>query len=1015
MRRFLSLAFLAALPAGAQDLGSLPWRNIGPASFGGRIDDIEAVASRPSTIFVGTAGGGVFRSVNHGTTWSPVFDRDGRTTSIGDIAIAPSDPNIVWVGTGEPNNRQSTTWGDGIYRSLDGGTSWAHMGLAGTHHIGRVVVHPRDPATVYVAALGHLFGPNPDRGVYRTRDAGRTWSRVLAVNDLTGAVDVALDPDGRTLYAAMYQRQRRGFGFVGGGPGSGLYRSLDGGDTWEKLTQGLPAGDMGRVGIAIAPSQPATVYAIVEHRQGGVFRSDDRGATWRRMNALNPRPMYYSQVRVDPQHPDRVWVLGTYVHRSVDGGRTFTTDSTGDRIHVDHHALWLDPADGNHMMLGNDGGLYFSWDGARSWDFVDNLPIAQFYDIDVDDRDPYYVYGGTQDNGTWGVPVRTANGVGITNADVINIAYGDGFYTVTDPADPRYIYANSQSGRAYRVHLGTREERGIRPVPPTDKEEYRFNWSSPMHRSPHDARTVYYGGNKLFRTRDAGQSWEEVSPDLTRKLDWKKLPIMGVVRDSTTLSRDDGVSDYGTITTIAESPKTAGAILVGTDDGNVQLTTDGGRTWSDITSRFRLPGARWVSRVLWSAHDARTAYVTFDGHYDDDMAPYVFRTTDGGASWSAVSGNLPAGNPVKSLEEHPGSRDVLFAGTEFGLYVTTDGARTWSHVGGNVPRVRIDDIVVHPRTKDLILGTHGRSIIVLDDVSWLGSGSRGVAAGDAVLHPIAAARQRFITRVLPTPGARAFQAPNPPPGALITYALGAPSGPADTTAKLVVTEGSGQVVRTLTVPATAGLHRVGWDLHHDRAPGVTDADEGWFGIPTGRWVLPGRYTVTLEARGKKVAQSVEVLPDNRLEVAAAAPAERHTAAQRLAALQKSFNDGVQLHQQMVAERKRIEDAVKDNATRREELGGLLRSVGVELDSLGRRFAGGFGGPKFSFLDLDGSLQASSTGPTVAQQRTIDQLATRLRDDLTKLNAVLAGSFAELQRRGAGVVAGFSPVALPPGT
>lgn len=1001
-----------ATPVASQDLGTLPWRHIGPASFGGRIDDIEAVASRPTTIFVGTAGGGVFRSLNNGTTWTPVFDRDGRTTSIGDIAIAPSDPNIVWVGTGEPNNRQSSTWGDGVYRSLDGGNTWAHVGLAATHHIGRVIIHPRDPSTVFVAALGHLWGPNDERGLYRTRDAGATWQRVLAVDSLTGAVDVAMDPDGRTMYAATYQRQRKGYGFIGGGPGSGLYRSLDGGDTWQRVTTGLPTGNMGRIGIAIAPSQPATVYAIIESKQGGVFRSDDRGATWRKVNTLNPRPMYYSQIRVDPQHPDRVWVIGTYVHRSIDGGQTFSTDSTGDRIHVDHHALWLNPSNGQHMMLGNDGGLYFTYDGSATWDFVDNLPIGQFYDIDVDDRDPYYVYGGTQDNGTWGVPVQTYNSVGITNADVINIAYGDGFYTVTDATDPQYIFANSQSGRAYRVHLATKEERGIRPVPADTSETYRFNWSAPMLRSPHDARTIYYGGNKLFRTRDAGNSWEEISGDLTRRLEWKKLPIMNAPRDSTTLSRDDGVSDYSTITTIAESPLAAGALLVGTDDGNVQLSTNGGGAWTDITSRLRLPGPRWVSRVLWSMHEARTAFVAFDGHHDGDMAPYLFRTTDGGATWTPIHGGLPAGHSVKSLAEHPSNRNVLFAGTEFGLYVSYDGGRGWQHVGGNVPRVRIDDIVIHPKRGDIVLGTHGRSIIVLDDIALLNAGAPTIAAGDATLYPVRPAMQRFIARLLPTPGARNFQAPNPAEGALLTYALGAGRSAADTTAQITVRNAAGQLVRTMKVPATAGIHRTSWDLHYDRAPGVTDQDEGWFGLPKGAWVTPGRYTVALDARGKTSTQSVDVMADNRLTIASGALDARLAAALRLASLQKSFNDGVALHKAMVDERQRIETAVKGDSARSAPLSALLKDVGTRLDSLGRRFAGGFGGPKFSFLDLDGSMQASSTAPTEAQGRLIEQLAIQLRSDLQSLNALLNGAFAQLQASTESARVRMSPVVLP---
>ncbi|MFN8581298.1 MAG: hypothetical protein U0163_10020 [Gemmatimonadaceae bacterium] len=879
-------------PTPASALETLSWRHIGPASFGGRIDDIEAVPSRPGTIFVGSAGGGVFRSRNNGVTWDPVFDKAGGSVSIGDIAIAPSDPNVIWVGTGEANSRQSSTWGDGVYRSLDGGDTWTPMGLRDSHHVGRIVIHPRDPNTLFVAAVGHLWGPNAERGLYRTRDAGRTWQRVLYVDDNTGAIDVALDADGRTVYAAMYQRQRRGFGFVGGGAGSGLYRSLDGGDSWERLTKGLPSGPTGRIGIAIAPSQSNIVYAIIENRRGGVFRSEDRGATWTRMNGLDPRPMYYSNVRVDPLHPDHVWVVASNLHKSIDGGKTFTTDGTGDRIHVDHHALWIDPNDPDHMLLGNDGGLYFSYDGSRHWDFINNLPIGQYYDIDIDDRDPYWIFGGTQDNGSWGIPSRTTALVGITNADVVNTAYGDGFYATADRRNPRYVFANSQNGRAYRVDLETREEQGIRPVPKDAKEEYRFNWNSPQLRSPHDPGIIYYGGNKLFRTRDNGTTWEEASPDLSRNQDWKKLPIMGVVRDSTTLSRDDGVDGYGSITTIAESPVTAGVLLVGTDDGNVQLTKDAGKSWQNITDRFKLPAPRWVSRVLWSRHGAGTGYVAFDGHGDDDMAPYLFRTSDGGATWTSIAGDLPAGNPVKSFVEHPRNANFLLAGTEFGLYVTFDGGKHWQLVTANLPRVRVDDVVFNERTNDIILGTHGRSIILLDDARIVEQGDPlASSAPELTLAPIAAASQRYQMRMLPTPGARTFAAPNSTGGSNDHV-----RNPVRGCRQRLrgATHGHRRVGRSGA--HAQGVRRAGCappelDLHYDRVEGVSDEDEGWFGSPRGPWVLPGTYTVTLEARGQKKSQTVEVSSDPRVTVTREALVARHTTEMRLQDLLRHVRGG----------------------------------------------------------------------------------------------------------------------------
>ncbi len=991
-------------------LDQLRWRQLGPAIFGGRIDDIEAVPSRPTTIFVGAAGGGVWRSLNNGVTWTPVFDAYGGSISIGDIAIAPSDPNIVWVGTGEPNNRQSTTWGDGVYRSLDGGTTWTFMGLRDSQHIGRIVIHPRDPNTVFVAALGHLFGPNAERGLYRTRDGGRTWQKVLTIDENTGVTDVALDPDGRIVYAASYQRRRAGYGFVGGGPGSGLWRSLDGGDTWERLTNGLPAGPTGRIGIAIAASSPNTVYAAIENHDGGVFRSDDRGATWRRTSTLDPRAMYYSQLRVDPQHPDRLWMLDTNVHLSIDGGKTFTTDSTAERIHVDNHALWIDPGNPDHMMLGNDGGLHFTYDGARHWDYINNIPIGQFYDVDVDQRDPYWLFGGAQDNGSWAMPSRTAALIGITGDDVINTAYGDGFYATADLRNPRYVFANSQNGRAYHVDLQTREEQGVRPVPDDPKEQYHFNWDTPQLRSPHDPGIIYYGGNRLFETRDAGLTWKVISPDLSRQQDWKKLPIMGLTRDSTTLSRDDGIEWYGTITTISESPLAAGTLLVGTDDGNVQMTTDGGETWRNFGDRFRLPAPRWVSRVLLSRFGTQIAYVTFDGHYDDDMMPYIFRSTDGGNSFTSIAGDLPAGTVVRALAEHPRNRDLLFAGTEFGLYVTWNGGRNWQLVRGTVPRVRIDDVLYNEKTDDLILATHGRGFIVLDDATLIENGDPTTMGRPLTLAPIRAATQQYMKRMLPMPGARTFAAPNPPEGALITYTIATATNNADSM-HITIADAAGRTVRTLTSSASRGVHRISWDLRYARVDGVTDQDEGWFGPPRGPWVLPGNYTVTIEGAGATASQNLEVRADPRVNAPRPALEARHTAELRLQELLRGFMAASRLWDGMSKEKAAIQESVKNNAAQHDSIAPLMSDVTARLDSLAARFRPGFGGPKFRYLDLDGSLQAALAAPTEAQQRELNALGAQLEEDVGKLNTLLTGGFADLLQRAAAVPTRLTPVQL----
>lgn len=1021
----VSMVGVARQPGPSTDgvgMGGFAWRHIGPASFGGRIDDVEAAADNPAKVFVATASGGIFKTVNNGVTWKPVFDEEGGSLSIGDVAIAPSDSNMVWAGAGEPNNRQSSSWGDGVYRSLDGGEVWQHMGLKDTHHIGRIAIDPRNPDIVYVAALGHLWGPNEERGLYKTTDGGKTWRKVLSINPDTGVADVAIDADGRTLFAAAYQRRRRAWGFVGGGPHGALYRSLDAGATWEKLGGGLPDGNVGRIGVDISKSHPNIVYAVYEHKQGGVFRSEDRGSTWTRMNELNPRPSYYSQIRIDPRNHHKVWVLGGLLAVSIDGGKTFRSDDTGNLIHVDHHALWINPRDPDHLILGNDGGLYFSYDGSRHWDFVDNLPIGQYYDIGIDGRDPYWIYGGTQDNGTWAIPSRTSSQLGIMNADVINIAYGDGFYTQPDPKDHRVIYANSQSGRTYLVDLETREERGIRPVPADAKETYRFNWSTPMLVSPHDSKVVYYGGNKLFRTSDRGQTWQVVSPDLTLNEDWKKLPIMGPERSADTLSRDDGVSDYGTITTIAESPLQAGVLYVGTDDGQVQVTRDGGKSWQNVTSRFRLPGPRWVSRVIASRHAPGAAYVAFDGHQDDDFSPYIFKTTDFGGTWTRASGDLPAGMVVNALAEHWRNAKLLFAGTEFGLFVSTSAGERWTRASGNLPRVPIDDIVLEERTNDLVLGTHGRSIIILDDATALEEMDQA-GRTDSYLFPIRTATQYYEMRKLPVPGASEFSGPNPAYGALIAYSLknDPPESKSGTdappTVKLRVQDGSGKTIREIDAPDRKGVNRVAWDLRYPLSvESGGAADEGWFGPLKGPLVMPGEYRVTLMARGREHSQTVQVRADPRAATSPESLRARHASGVAVNELLRAFDDAAKAVQavdrDIEALNKLIAGQPDPPAQARDAIAGLSK----KLEPVKERFRpGGFGGPRFQITDLAGQLQASTAPPTEAQTRTLDRLTSSITEHIAQLNAVITGDLPAVhnQVRATGVAPSLVQAVRPP--
>jgi photosystem II stability/assembly factor-like uncharacterized protein len=852
-------------------------REIGPAVTGGRVHDIEVLPSDPSTIYAASASGGLWKSTNRGQTWRNISDGQFELSTFGDLAISASDPQILYAGTGEQNNRQSTSWGDGVYRSDDAGETWRHLGLVETRHIGKIEIDPRNPDVVFVAALGNLWRGSEERGVYRSTDGGRSWEKVFYVDEYTGVVDLVMNPRNPDIvYAAAYARLRRTWGFNGGGPGGGVFKTTDGGDTWRELTNGIPDGDKGRIGLAISASNPMVLYAMIEHEDGkaqGTYRSEDGGESWERVNSLNPRPMYYSEVFIDPNDEDVVYVLGTSSSKSTDGGRSFTeiakrpTYDVG--VHADHHALWIDPNDGEHLYLAGDAGIYETYDGGVNFRKVNNFVTGQFYAVGVDMRDPYRVYGGMQDNHSWMGPSETRRWIGIINDDWKQTGFGDGMYQQVDPTNPRYVYANSNGGSYYRLDALTGDMRDIRPQPAPGEERYRWDWVTPSLISPHDPTTVYLGGNRLFISNDRGDSFRRTE-DLTRRIDRDELELMGIRGADIRISRNDGTSSFGEITVIAESPLAQGVLWVGTDDGNLQLSRDGGDTWTEFSGNVQgITDGTYVSRIVPSRTGVGTAYVTFDAHRDGDFAPYVFRTTDFGQSWEPLTNGLPSGS-VNALVEHPANPNVLFLGTEHGLFVSTNAGADWVRVP-NTPTTAYDDLVIHPREKDLVMGTHGRGIWILDDTRPIAEWNQTVADADAHLFTTSQGTIFNYWKDTSYRGQEAYAGENPPSGTQITYKLGAGSGDA----RMRITNEDGRVVWDQAVPSSEGIHRVNWDLRHEPRGGSdtwTRHDDPRLARPVtamGPFVSPGAFTVTLEARGATVSQPLSVRGDPQMPLSQA--------------------------------------------------------------------------------------------------------------------------------------------------
>jgi hypothetical protein len=890
---------MAQAPFRAADLGGLKLRSIGPASMSGRVVDMDVVESNPYTMFVAGATGGLWRTTDNGLTWTSVFD--APVHSIGDVAVFQPNPQILWVGSGERANRQSVGWGDGVYKSTDGGKTWVHMGLRTSMHIGRVQLHPTNPDIAWVAAQGSVWGAGGERGLYKTTDGGRTWTRTLHVDDETGVTDVALDwNDPNVLYAASYQRRRSAYGFDGGGPGSALWKSTDGGSTWTKLTgNGLPEGEYGRIGIAVYRKNPRIVVISVEQgarynastayiqRKAGVYRSEDAGATWKLMSDWNPRPMYASQPTIDPSDDQRIYMLNAYSF-SDDGGKTFTAPRT--TTHGDDRFVWVNPKDSRHVIKLDDGGIGISYDRGRTFLFVSSLPLSQFYRVAVDNAVPFNVYGGLQDNGCWVGPSASWTTSGILNEHWSRLCGGDGFFVVPNPKNPRTVYSASQFLGLQKNDTRTWQVQDLRPGDSTGRIGGRrnwetwgkpgatqllgnamhpANWDSPIVISPHDTNTLYVGMQHLFTSKDGGRTWKSLG-DMTTGVDRSTLPLMGRKPSEATLSLDDGVPYFPGVTALAESPLVKGLLYAGTDDGRLRVSRNGGLSWTDAQSKLPgLPKDSWFAGVEPSRHAAGTVYVVVDNHRSNDMTNYVYRSTDYGATWSRLEGDLPPNRVARTIREDVRNPRLLYLATEFGLFISPNGGGNWVPLRANMPLMPFNDVALHARDNALVLGSHARGVWVLDQLNALQELTPDVTAMPAQLFSMQPAYQIRTTNLRPHTGDMIFRGENPANGALVDYWL----RDAGASVTLTVHDSTGRLVQSLTPVAARGVNRVVWNLRHADLPvrsgGGEDDDEGPRATTPGPLALPGTYTVRLVHDGRTVERKVLVKEDPRLTVSRA--------------------------------------------------------------------------------------------------------------------------------------------------